>query len=334
MKRITILKQTVKLSAVAALTLSSLLAPLLSQAQDTYPTKTIRFVVPYPPGGPTDLMARLLSVELQTRLGVSVIVDNKGGAGGNLGSAEVAKQAPADGHTLLLAASGPMAVNSTLYRSMPFNPLTDLAPVIQISSFPLVLEVNPKVGVKTVKELVALAKTNKSELSFASAGNGTPQHLAGELFNTQMDIKIAHIPYRGAGPALNDLLGGQVNVMFDVLGSSLQYIQAGKLTALAVTSAKRSPQLPNVPTMAEAGVPGYEFTGWHGVAVRAGTPKPVIDKLNSTLNAIFNEPEFHKKWEALGTPVVGGTSAQFGELIKKETVRLGKVVKDAGVTLD
>ncbi len=334
MKRITILKQTAKLSAVAALTLSSLLAPLLSQAQDTYPTKTIRFVVPYPPGGPTDLMARLLSVELQTRLGVSVIVDNKGGAGGNLGSAEVAKQAPADGHTLLLAASGPMAVNSTLYRSMPFNPLTDLAPVIQISSFPLVLEVNPKVGVKTVKELVALAKTNKSELSFASAGNGTPQHLAGELFNTQMDIKIAHIPYRGAGPALNDLLGGQVNVMFDVLGSSLQYIQAGKLTALAVTSAKRSPQLPNVPTMAEAGVPGYEFTGWHGIAVRAGTPKPVIDKLNSTLNAIFNEAEFHKKWEALGTPVVGGTSAQFGELIKKETVRLGKVVKDAGVTLD
>lgn len=331
MKRINLLKLTFTLSAAAAL---SLLAPLASQAQDAYPSKTIRFVVPYPPGGPTDLMARLLSVELQTRLGVSVIVDNKGGAGGNLGSAEVAKQAPADGHTLLLAASGPMAVNSTLYRSMPFNPLTDLAPVIQISSFPLVLEVNPKVGVKTVKELVALAKANKTELSFASAGNGTPQHLAGELFNTQMDIKIAHIPYRGAGPALNDLLGGQVNVMFDVLGSSLQYIQAGKLTALAVTSAKRSPQLPNVPTMAEAGVPGYEFTGWHGIAVRAGTPAPIIDKLNSTLNAIFKEPEFRKKWEAIGTPVVGGTAAQFGELIKKDTVRLGKVVKDAGVTLD
>lgn len=334
MKRINILKQSAKLSAVAVLSMASLLTPVASQAQDAYPSKTIRFVVPYPPGGPTDLMARLLSVELQTRLGVSVIVDNKGGAGGNLGSAEVAKQAPADGHTLLLAASGPMAVNSTLYRSMPFNPLTDLAPVIQISSFPLVLEVNPKVGVKTVKELVALAKANKTELSFASAGNGTPQHLAGELFNTQMDIKIAHIPYRGAGPALNDLLGGQVNVMFDVLGSSLQYIQAGKLTALAVTSAKRSPQLPNVPTMAEAGVPGYEFTGWHGIAVRAGTPAPIIDKLNSTLNAIFKEPEFRKKWEAIGTPVVGGTAAQFGELIKKDTVRLGKVVKDAGVTLD
>lgn len=333
MKRQHFLKTAMQMSFVTALSTLAWL-PAASQAQDAYPSKTIRFVVPYPPGGPTDLMARLLSVELQSKLGVSVIVDNKGGAGGNLGSADVAKQAPADGHTLLLAASGPMAVNSTLYKTMPFNPLTDLAPVIQISSFPLVLEVNPKVGVKTVKELIAVAKANKPELSFASAGNGTPQHLAGELFNTQMDIKMAHIPYRGAGPALNDLLGGQVNVMFDVLGSSLQYIQAGKLTALAVTSAKRSPQLPNVPTMAEAGVPGYEFTGWHGIAVRTGTPAPVIDKLNSTLNAIFKEPEFRKKWEAIGTPVVGGTAAQFGELIKKDTVRLGKVVRDAGVTLD
>ena len=331
MNRTAFLKLGATLGATVTL---AMLMPLASHAQDNYPSKTIRFVVPYPPGGPTDLMARLLSVELQNRLGVTVIVDNKGGAGGNLGSADVARQSPADGHTLLMAASGPMAVNATLFRSMPFNALTDLAPVIQISAFPLVLEVNPKLGVKTVKELVAMAKAHKPELSFASAGNGTPQHLAGELFNSQMDIKIAHIPYRGAGPALNDLLGGQVNVMFDILGSSLPYIQAGKLTPLAVTSARRSPLLPNVPTMAETGVAGYEFTGWHGVAVRAGTPAPVIDKLNSTLNAIFKEPEFRKKWEALGTPVVGGTAAQFGELIKKETVRLGKVVKDSGVTLD
>jgi tripartite-type tricarboxylate transporter receptor subunit TctC len=327
MKRLTLI--TLGAAALAALCL-----PLASLAQDQYPSKTIRFVVPYPPGGPTDLMARLLQAEMQTRLGVTVLVDNKGGAGGNLGSAEVAKQAPADGYTLLLAASGPMAVNPSLYQKMPFNPLTDLAPVIQISSFPLVLEVNPKLGVKTVRELVAMAKNKKPELSFASAGNGTPQHLAGEIFNTQMDIKIAHIPYRGAGPALNDLLGGQVNVMFDIIGSSLPYIQTDKLTPLAVTSLKRSPSLPNVPTMAEAGVPGYEITGWHGIAVRAGTPAPVLEKLNTTFNAIFKEPEFRKKWEALGTPVVGGTAAQFGELIKKESVRLGKVVKDAGVTLD
>ncbi len=327
-----------KITAAMATSLFTLVAgwavPVGAHAQDAYPSKTIRFVVPYPPGGPTDLMARLLQGEMQTRLNVTVVIDNKGGAGGNLGSAEVAKQAPADGYTLLLAASGPMAVNPTLYRTMPFNPMVDLAPVIQISSFPLVLEVNPKVGVKTVKELVALGKNPKSDLSFASAGNGTPQHLAGELFNTQMGTHIAHIPYRGAGPALNDLLGGQVGVMFDILGSSLQYIQSGKLTPLAVTSAKRSPQLPDVPTMAEAGVVGYEFTGWHGIAVRAGTPAPVIDKLNSTLNAIFKEPEFRKKWEALGTPVVAGTAASFGELIKKETVRLGKVVKDSGATVD
>jgi len=310
------------------------LAAVPAFAQEAYPSKPIRFIVPYPPGGPTDLMARLLQTELQSRLGQTVVVDNRAGAGGNVGSNEVAKIAPADGHTLLLAASGPMAVNNNLFRSMPFNSLTDLAPVIQISSFPLVLEVNPSLGVKSVKELVAMAKSKKPELSFASAGNGTPQHLAGELFNTQMGVKMTHIPYRGAGPALNDLLGGQVNVMFDILGSSLPHIQGGKLTALAVTSTKRSPLLPNVPTMAEAGFPGYEFTGWHGIAVRAGTPPAIIDKLNSTLNAIFKTPEFRKKWEALGTPVVAGTAAQFSGLIRTETVRLGKLVRESGVTVD
>lgn len=310
------------------------LAALPALAQDAYPSKPIRFVVPYPPGGPTDLMARMLQVELQTRLGVPIVVENKSGAGGNLGSGEVAKQAPADGYTLLLAASGPMAVNASLYRSMSFNPLTDLVPVIQISSFPLVLEVTPKLGIKSVKELVAAARAPKSELTYASAGNGTPQHLAGELFNSQMNVKMTHIPYRGAGPALIDMLGGQVNVMFDVLGSSLQYVQTGKLVPLAVTSAKRSPLLPEVPTMLEAGIAGYEFTGWHGIAVRAGTPALVIDKLNTTLNAIFGTPAFQKKWEALGTPVVGGTPAQFGELIRKESARLGKLVKDSGVTVD
>ena len=332
MNRTTFLKQLTALG-VASLGMASLGA-LPALAQDVYPNKPIRFIVPYPPGGPTDLMARLLQTEMQTRLGQPIVIDNRAGAGGNVGSNEVAKIAPADGYTLLLAASGPMAVNTTLFRNMPFNSLTDLAPVIQISSFPLVLEVNPSLGVTTVKELVAIAKAKKPELSFASAGNGTPQHLAGEMFNTQMGVKVVHIPYRGAGPALNDLLGGQVNVMFDILGSSLPYIKAGKLTPLAVTSAKRSSLLPNVPTMAEAGVSGYEFTGWHGIAVRAGTPPAIIDKLNSTLNAIFKTPEIRKKWEALGTPVVGGTADQFGSLIKTETVRLGKVVRESGVTAD
>lgn len=329
MKRAVFLKTA--LSALSALALSATL-PVL--AQEAYPSKPIRFVVPYPPGGPTDLMARLLQPELQTRLGVTVVVDNKSGAGGNLGSAEVAKQLPADGHALLLAASGPMAVNPSLYKSMGFDPLKDLAPVIQISSFPLVLEVNTKLGVKTPQELAGLAKRPDSKLTFASAGNGTPQHLAGEIFNTQMGINLSHIPYRGAGPALNDMIGGQVSAMFDVLGSSLPHIQGGRLVPLAVTSAQRHPSLPNVPTMMEAGIAGYEFTAWHGIAVRAGTPAPVIAKLNSTLNAIFSDAEFKKKWEAIGTPVVGGTPQQFGDLIRKDSARLGDVVKRAGVTMD
>jgi tripartite-type tricarboxylate transporter receptor subunit TctC len=303
-------------------------------APAAFPTKTIRFVVPYPPGGPTDLMARMLQPELQSRLGVTVVVDNKGGAGGNSGSAEVARQAPADGHTLLLAASGPMAVNPSLYASMPFNPLTDLVPVVQLSAFPLVLEVHPSLGVKTLAELIAMAKAGKPVLSFASAGNGTPQHLAGELFNTTAHVKMGHIPYRGAGPALNDLLGGQVNVMFDIVGSSLPHLQSGKLIPLAVTSAERAKVLPNVPTMAEAGVPGYQITGWHGIAVRAGTPQATVDKLNATVNAIFKEPAFRAKWEAIGTPVVAGTAADFGALIKADAQRLGKLVRDAGVTMD
>ena len=328
-------RHIVQTMATLALFSTAAPLPLAAAAQDAnYPSKTIRFVVPYPPGGPTDLMARMLQGELQTRLGVTVLVDNKSGAGGNLGSAEVAKQAPADGYTLLLAASGPMAVNTSLYKKMPFDPAVDLTPVIQISSFPMILETHPSVGVDSVKALIARAKAKPSELNFASAGNGTPQHLAGAMFGQQTDTQMTHVPYKGAGPALNDLLGGQVNVMFDVLGSSLPYIQAGKLTPLAVTSEQRSPSLPNVPTVAEAGVPGYAFTTWHGIAVRAGTPAAIVEKLNGTFNAIFEQPEFRKKWEAIGTPVVGGSAAQFGALIKTDSARLGQVVRDAGVTLD
>ena len=322
------------LLAGAAMAATGLLAPAAVQAQPAYPAGPIRFVVPYPPGGPTDLMARLLQPELQTRLGVTVIIDNKAGAGGNVGSAEVARQAPADGQTLLLAASGPMAVNGSLFKSMSFNALTDLAPVIQISSFPLLLETHPSLGVTTLKDFIALARRDAGKLSYASAGNGTPQHLAGEIFNKAVGVKMAHVPYRGAGPALIDVVGGQVPVMFDVLGSSLQHILAGKLVPLAVTSAQRSPALPNVPTLMESGLPGLELTAWHGIAVRAGTPKPVIAKRNTTLNAIFKDAVFRKKWEAIGTPVVGGTPEQFGALIRTETVRLGRVVRESGATAD
>ncbi len=320
------------LASMLAAGLAAATGPVL--AQGDYPSGPIKFIVPYPPGGPTDQMARMLQPELQTRLGVPIVIENRGGAGGNVGTAEVARQAPADGQTLLLAASGPMAVNQSLFRSLPFNATTDLAPVIQISSFPLVLEVHPSLGIKTVKEFIAQAKAKPEGFSYASAGNGTPQHLAGEIFSKATGAKLTHIPYRGAGPALNDLLGGQVKVMFDVMASSLQYIAAGKLVPLAVTSAKRSPALPNVPTLAEAGLPGLELTAWHGIVVRSGTPPPVIAKLNATLNQIFAEPAFRKKWEAIGTPVVAGTAEQFGQLIRTESVRLGRVVRESGATAE
>lgn len=312
---------------------SMLMAQALTAAADDYPSKPIKFIVPYPPGGPTDAMARLIQVPLQAKLKTPVIIENRGGAGGNIGTDFVAKS-PADGYTIVLAASGPMAVNKTLYRSMPFDPLKDLAPVIQISAYPLVLEVHPSVPAKDLKQFLALAKANPSDLGFASAGNGTPQHLAGELFNTAAGLKLQHIPYKGAGPALIDVLGGHVKVMFDILGSSVQYIKQGKLRPLAVTTAARSPALPDVPTMAEAGLPGYDISGWHGIAAPAATPKPVITKLNQAINEIFADAEFKKRWEELGTPIVGGTPEAFGALVKSDTVKLGKLVKDAGVTVD
>lgn len=311
----------------------NLCIPAAAAAGEAYPVKPIRFVVPYPPGGPTDLMARLLQPGMQARLGVPVVVENRAGAGGNIGSDVVAKALP-DGYTILLAASGPMAVNPTLYKHLPYNPLTDLAPVIQLSAFPLVLEVNAASPVKDIKSFIAAVKNKPGEYSFASAGNGTPQHLVGELFNTAASTKMQHVAYKGAGPALNDLLGSQVPVMFDIMASSLTYIKAGKLRPLAVTTKTRVPALPDVPTLAEAGMPGFDFVAWHGIAVPAATPHAVVLRLNSVINAIFADPEFRKRWEAIGTPAVGGTPEAFGALVRSETSRLGQIVRDTGATVD
>ena len=321
-------------SLFACLLLAALCAPLSGRAAEPYPTpgKPIKFVVPYPPGGPTDLMARILAPSLQQRLGVPVVIENRAGAGGNVGTDGVAKSAP-DGHTLLLAASGPMAVNPSLYAALAYNPIRDLAPVIQISAFPLVLEVHPGFPSRTLKEFMAALKARPTAYNFALAGNGTPQHLAGEIFNKQAGVKMQHVPYKGAGPALNDVLGGQVPVMFDIVASSIEHIKAGKLVPLAVTSAKRSPVLPQVPTMAELGLP-IDFSAWHGIAVAAATPAPIIKKLNETLNAIFAEPAVKKRWEEIGSPIIGGTPEQFGSLILTESVRLGRVVKESGTVVD
>ena len=295
--------------------------------------KTLRFVVPYPPGGPTNLMARLLQPALQARLGMTVVIDNRAGAGGNTGTDVVAKSAP-DGMTILLASPGPMSVNPSLFKSMPYDPQRDLAPVIQISKFPLVLEVNPQFPARSVPEFIAYAKTHPNELNFGSAGNGTPQHLVGMMFNGAAGVSMQHVPYKGAGPALSDLLGNQIPVMFDILGSSVQYIKAGQLRPLAVTTLTRSPVLPDVPTLDESGLRGFDFYGWHGIAVAGKTPPQIVASLNRVFNEIFADPAIRKQWEELGTPVVGGTSQAFADLVRSEATRLGRLVRDANVTLE
>jgi tripartite-type tricarboxylate transporter receptor subunit TctC len=321
------------LTTTAATSLTSLM-PHFSFAQGTgdWPNKPIKFVVPYPPGGPTDLMARILAPRLQAALGQPVVVENRAGAGGNLGSDQVAKGA-ADGYTLLLAASGPMAVNKSLYKALPFDPMKDLAPISQISSFPLVLEVHNSFPAKDLQSFIAYLKANPGKVSFASAGSGTPQHLAGELFKTMTNTFMLHIPYRGAGPALNDVLGNQVPVMFDIVASSLPHIKSGKLRPLGVTTAARAAVLPDVPTIAET-VPKYEITAWHGIAVAANTPKPIVEKLNAAIVKAFNEPEVKTRWAEIGSANVAGKSEAFAQLIRDESVRMAGVVKRSGAQPD
>lgn len=304
--------------------------PALAQPSTAKP---VRFIVPYPPGGPTDLMARILQPAMQARLGRTVVVENKPGGVGNIGTDLVAKSPP-DGDTILLASPGPLSVNPSLIKNMPYDPLRDLAPVIQISKFPLVLVVNNKVPVKDIKDFIAQAKAQPSKFAFGSAGNGTPQHLVGAMFNGAAGVSMQHVPYRGAGPALADLMGNHIPSMFDILGSSMHHIKAGNLRPLAVTTATRSPTLPDVPTLAESGLPGFDFYGWHGISVAGKTPPATVDRLNKMFNDIFADPAIKKQWEELGTPVVGGTPENFGRLVRSETERLGKLVRDAGITLD
>jgi tripartite-type tricarboxylate transporter receptor subunit TctC len=316
-------------SSVAASTLPNI---SIAQTASDWPNKPIKFVVPYPPGGPTDLMARLLQPKLQALLGQTVLVDNRGGAAGNIGTDQVAKSG-ADGHTLLLAASGPMAVNKSLYKTLSFDPLKDLSPVIQISSFPLVLEVHPSLPVNNLTGFIAYLKANPGKVSFASAGSGTPQHLAGELFKSMTGTYMVHIPYRGAGPALNDLVGGQVQVMFDIVASSLPFIKAGRLKPLAVTSKTRAQVLPDLPVIGDT-VKGFELTAWHGIAMSSATPKAVVDKLNAALIKIFSEPEFRTRWQEIGSAVIAGTPESFGQLIRDETQKMAVLVKRSGAQPD
>ena len=316
----------------AALWLAAALAvltPHAAAAADAYPAKPIRFVVAFPPGGGTDIIARSIAHKLAERFAQQVVVDNRPGAGGNIGTDIVAKSAP-DGYTILMGSAGPLAINASLFAKMPFDPIKDLAPVTLAASTPNVLVVHPSLPARTVKELIALARARPGEINFASSGHGTPAHLAGELFNSMAGVKLVHIPYKGAAPALADLLGGQVQIMFSTMPPALPHVKDGKLRALAVTSLKRSPATPELPTMDETALPGFEAITWHGVVVPAGTPAAIIARLNREIVAILHLPDVVERLSNQGAEALGSTPEEFASYIRSESIKWAKVVRESG----
>jgi len=300
-------------------------------AQD-YPTRPVRWVVPYPAGGSTDILARIIGQYLSEHLGQQFVIENKPGAGNNLGTEAVVNAAP-DGYTLLLV-NPAHGINATLYTKLSFNFIRDIAPVAGIMRVPNVMEVNLEVPAKTVAEFIAYAKANPTKINWASSGNGTSVHLSGELFKMMTGVQLTHVPYRGSAPALTDMISGQVQVMFDNMPSSMSHIQAGKLRALAVTTAKRSPALPDVPTVGET-VPGYEASAWFGMGAPKGTPRAIIEKLNKGVNAALVDPKVKARLAELGgDTLLPGTPEDFGKVIAEETDKWAKVVKAAGVTVE
>jgi len=300
-----------------------------AMAQD-YPQKPIKMITPYPPGGPTDVLARAISQKLSERLGQPIVIDNRPGASGMIGADLVAKAAP-DGYTLLANASIHV-INPSLYANPPYDAIRDFAPVSQIAEVPLVLVVNPALGVKTVRELIAKAKA--SPLNFASSGNGSAPHLAGEGFNIATGTKMQHIPYKGSGPAITDLIGGQVNLMFDSLPSSMPHIKSGRIIAIAVTTKKRSSALPNVPTVAESGVPGFDVSTWYGVWAPAATPPAIVRRVSTEIAAVVRTPEVSARLAELGAEPVGSTPEEFTAYNRSEAAKWAKIVKDSGAKVD
>jgi tripartite-type tricarboxylate transporter receptor subunit TctC len=294
----------------------------------TYPARPVHLIVGFPAGGPQDIVMRLIGQWLSERLGQSFVIENRPGAGGNVG-AETVVRAAADGYTLL-SVSSPNAINATLYNNLNFNFIRDIAPVASIIRVPLVMEVNPSVPVKTVPEFIAYAKANPGKISYASAGIGTPQHVSAELFKMMTGVNMVHVPYRGAAPALMDLIGGQVQVMIDTTPASMAYIRAGRLRPLAVTTATRADVLPDLPTVGDF-VPGYEATSWFGVGVPKNTPAEIIEKLNKEINAALADPKIKARLVDLGGTVLPGSPAEFGKLIADETEKRAKVIKFAGI---
>lgn len=322
-------RRTLTLAAASALGLLAL-TPLAAQAQ-AFPTKAITIIVPFSAGGTTDILARVLGQFISKDLGQPVIIDNRAGAGGNIGTQLVARAAP-DGHTILMGTVGTHAINQSLYPKLAFDPIKDFAPLTRVALVPNLLVANPAQPFKTVKELMAYAKANPGKVTFGSSGSGTSIHLSGELFKQMAGVDIQHVAYKGSAPAVNDLLGNHIAIMFDNMPSAIGHVKAGKLRPLAVTTAQRSPALPDVPTIAEAGVPGYEATSWFGLLAPAKTPAPVVAKLNASILKALADPDVKKKLLEQGAEPAGETPAQFAAFIASETVKWGKIVKQSGAT--
>ena len=297
-----------------------------------FPSRTVRIVVPYPPGGTTDIVARVVAQKLASVWGRQVVVDNRAGAGGNVGVENAARSA-ADGYTILVAGVS-YAINPSLYKSVPYDPVNDFLPVTQVASTPQILEVHPALPVKSVRELIALARRQPGKLLYGSAGNGTTLHLSAELLNAMTGVKMTHVPYKGVTAALLDLMSGQIQVVIDSQPSSLPYIRAGKLKGLAVTSAKRAVAVPDLPTLAEAGVPGYEATSWYGAFVPAATPPDVARKIEADFIAVIKMPDVQNQLVVQGAEPIGNTREQFTGALREEFAKWAKVVRASGAQVD
>lgn len=321
-------------SHVRALLLAvTLLFPRALAAQtDTYPSRPIKVVVAFTAGGTTDIIARIVGKKLTDAWGQQVIIDNRPGAGGNLGSNVVAKSPP-DGYTLLIGSVGPLAINATLYPNMPYDHLKDFVPICLVASVPNMLVVHPSVPVHSVKDLVDLARAKPGTLNYGSTGNGTTGHLSGELLNERAGINLVHVPYRGA-TAVTDLLGGQVQLMFATIPSVIQHVRAGNLRAIAVTSSRRSPALPEIPTIAESGYPDFEAGSWFGFVAPTGTPEPIVRKLHAQIAGIVRMPDINEQLASQGADPVGSTPEEFGQYMRSETEKWAKVVKASGIRLE
>jgi tripartite-type tricarboxylate transporter receptor subunit TctC len=300
---------------------------------ETYPSRPIKIVVPFPPGGATDILGRIVGQKLQETWGQPVVIDNRPGAAGNVGMGQVAKATP-DGYTLVMGTAPTHAINRHLYAKLPFDPEKDFAPVTLVAAVPNILVVTPSLPATSVKELIALAKSQPGRLNFGSSGSGATHHLNGELFKIMTGVDMVHVPYKGSAPALADLMGGQIQLMFDNMPSALPQVKAGKLRALAVTSAKRSPAAPDVPTMAEAGVPGFEATAWFALFAPAGTPGDIVTQLNTTIAKHLTAPDMRDRLLTMGGEFNPMTPEQFAAFIRAESVKWGEVVKKSGARID